>query len=309
MAGVNRTLFNNERLEENIKAFKDIVSCLEDIANQPDDGSGKSMTKICIEHKINYLNLRRIMELKPFTKIYNDRVIKPADISVYNPYEKLYRTLFKLSENDIVEFPIDLEETIDEVIPLCLTEREIGIIMLRFGFYEDPQTLEQVARTYHVTKDRIMQIEKKVIRKLSNHSYGQMIKIGLLKYNEEKDAKQLQIVEEKKQIKEKLEKRKEELLAEISSGKDIFPIILEESSEVEVVDLDFCCRTYNSLKRGGVKTLKDLLFMTNTDLMKLRNLGMTSLKEIDHKVNEYLNNYCINRKQFLKHFDIDIDEE
>jgi RNA polymerase primary sigma factor len=48
----------------------------------------------------------------------------------------------------------------------ALTEREATILGLRFGFDGEPQTLEQIGRSYGVTRERIRQIEAKAIKKL-----------------------------------------------------------------------------------------------------------------------------------------------
>jgi len=51
-----------------------------------------------------------------------------------------------------------------------------------------------------------------------------------------------------------------------------------------IEDLDLSVRSYNCLMRAGIKTLDALLEMTREDLIKLRNLGATSLKEILSKL-------------------------
>ncbi len=56
--------------------------------------------------------------------------------------------------------------------------------------------------------------------------------------------------------------------------------------ETPIEDLDFSVRAYNCLKRAGVHTLQDLVNKTNSDVMKIRNLGKKSLKEVLDKVKE-----------------------
>jgi RNA polymerase primary sigma factor len=52
-----------------------------------------------------------------------------------------------------------------------LTEREKGVIMLRFGLVDgNPRTLEDVARHFNVTRERIRQIEQKSLKKLKHPS-------------------------------------------------------------------------------------------------------------------------------------------
>lgn len=48
-----------------------------------------------------------------------------------------------------------------------LTEREMQIFELRYGLTDgDPRTLEKVAKTFGVTRERIRQIEAKVLWKI-----------------------------------------------------------------------------------------------------------------------------------------------
>ena len=59
-----------------------------------------------------------------------------------------------------------LAEQVNEILSE-LTEREQTILRLRFGFVENRVwTLEEVGKEYHVTRERIRQIEGKALRKL-----------------------------------------------------------------------------------------------------------------------------------------------
>ena len=51
-------------------------------------------------------------------------------------------------------------------------------------------------------------------------------------------------------------------------------------------DLDFSVRAYNCLKRAGVNTLGDLTSKSELEMMKIRNLGKKSLKEVIDKIKE-----------------------
>lgn len=58
------------------------------------------------------------------------------------------------------------------------TEKEKNIILLRFGFIDDTtHTLEEIGSIYNVTRERIRQIESKVIRKLRHPYYKKKLKI------------------------------------------------------------------------------------------------------------------------------------
>ncbi len=56
--------------------------------------------------------------------------------------------------------------------------------------------------------------------------------------------------------------------------------------EKQIEDLDLSVRSYNCLKRAGINTLEDLTKKTEEDMMKVRNLGKKSLKEVKQKLEE-----------------------
>ena len=56
--------------------------------------------------------------------------------------------------------------------------------------------------------------------------------------------------------------------------------------ETSIDDLDFSVRAYNCLKRAGVNTLGDLTAKSELEMMKIRNLGKKSLKEVIDKIKE-----------------------
>ena len=56
--------------------------------------------------------------------------------------------------------------------------------------------------------------------------------------------------------------------------------------ETSIDDLDFSVRAYNCLKRAGVNTLGDLTAKSELEMMKVRNLGKKSLKEVIDKIKE-----------------------
>ena len=68
----------------------------------------------------------------------------------------------------------------------------------------------------------------------------------------------------------------------ISKSEDPAVKILETSID----DLDFSVRAYNCLKRANILTLKDLVDKSENEMMKIRNLGKKSLKEVMDKVKD-----------------------
>ena len=69
-----------------------------------------------------------------------------------------------------------LKEQLEEVLG-TLTEREAMVLKLRFGLEDGhPRTLEEVGKTFDVTRERIRQIEAKALRKLRHPSRSKKLK-------------------------------------------------------------------------------------------------------------------------------------
>ena len=56
--------------------------------------------------------------------------------------------------------------------------------------------------------------------------------------------------------------------------------------ELSIDELEFSVRAYNCLKRANINTLQDLTEKSENEMMKIRNLGKKSLKEVIDKVKE-----------------------
>ncbi|MCR5705915.1 MAG: DNA-directed RNA polymerase subunit alpha [Acholeplasmatales bacterium] len=56
--------------------------------------------------------------------------------------------------------------------------------------------------------------------------------------------------------------------------------------EMTIDDLDLSVRSYNCLKRAALNTVADLTAKSEEDMMKVRNLGRKSLKEIKEKLED-----------------------
>jgi len=64
-------------------------------------------------------------------------------------------------------------------------------------------------------------------------------------------------------------------------------VVEEETFEnLTIEDLDLSIRSYNCLKRAGIQDVRELTQKTELEMMKFRNLGKKSLKEITEKLAE-----------------------
>lgn len=60
----------------------------------------------------------------------------------------------------------------------------------------------------------------------------------------------------------------------------------DSTFEKTIEELDFSVRTYNCLKRAGINVIGDLVARSESDMMKVRNLGKKSLDEVIQKLEE-----------------------
>ena len=91
-------------------------------------------------------------------------------------------TLGSLIEDTKFKNPLDIcsEESDKNTLNLVLdtlSDRENQILKMRFGVGRDqPMTLEEVGKEFHLTKERIRQIEAKALRKLRHPSRANILK-------------------------------------------------------------------------------------------------------------------------------------
>jgi DNA-binding CsgD family transcriptional regulator len=138
-----------------------------------------------------------------------------------------------------------------------LTEREKEVLKLRSGLFyysSPPYTLEEVGQVFGVGRERIRQIEAKAIRKINYHQRKQ-------RFNQNN-----------------------EISKEVITDNTPVEELLDESG--------LSVRSYRCLKRANIHTVGELTLKTEEEMMRVRNLGRKSLKEIIQKLEErglYLN--------------------
>lgn len=83
------------------------------------------------------------------------------------------------------------------------------------------------------------------------------------------------------------------VFTDLSKIADMTGIMIEKSEdpkakalETTIEELDFSVRAYNCLKRAGIHTLQDLVNKSEPEMMKIRNLGKKSLKEVLDKIRD-----------------------
>ncbi len=71
-----------------------------------------------------------------------------------------------------------------------------------------------------------------------------------------------------------------------SCMKDANGEVVNKGLVMMIEDLDLSVRSYNCLKRAGIQTVEELTQKTEDEMMRVRNLGKKSLKEVKEKIYE-----------------------
>ena len=168
-----------------------------------------------------------------------------------------------------------------DFIMQTLTPREEAVINYH---WKDGLTLEEIGIKLNVTRERARQIEVKALARLRHPARWNMI-LGVHDLLEEKRNLQQELTDSIEELKRKIQEVKR---LSIFIPQDINEQIeaLLGKEETLLIDLELSVRSHNCLSRAGLKTLKDITSKTEEELMKIRNLGRKSCKEIKQKVHE-----------------------
>lgn len=228
-------------------------------------------------------NAKKIRDFKEVDAFYVDKNAWPHNIlnAMLIDIEKFPDTYDEIAEN--------FEERFNEA--QALPDRELRIVIESFKEY---RTLAEIGEEFGLTTNRIQQLRAKAIRRLMSPAVRR-------KFTEIKDKMEVLNAEETKRIREEIEgKITLEVAMEVVAKAYDFEnvetlgkwlkrseVILPESDlqlddRIEILDLS--CRALNCLKRASVETIGDLLNLSVEDLMKVRNMGRKSMKEIRERL-------------------------
>lgn len=191
-----------------------------------------------------------------------------------------------LNDDEIDKLDIELIDKYDEIAEKYLKTQEHFCLTQHC---KNEQSLQKIADCLLLTRERIRQIVYKASKKMVHY---------LKSYEKYKEKEQLE--HEKKVEEEKLNEYRERLVQEfyrrgiytqemelVFGPIDVYPTLNTQYNQITIEDLDLSVRSYNCLRRAGIQTLQELCDKTEIDMMKVRNLGRKSLKEIKEKMAEY----------------------
>ncbi len=184
-------------------------------------------------------------------------------------------------------------EAVKQSLKVRLTEREYMVVACRFGFEGNKTyTLEQTSQQLNITREHVLQIEAKALRKLRHSntlpafiqsSDEQRAEIPEIIHELEKLRKnpifrqEAYLMHRLREIAKEPFSRAEEAKAYLSSG------VLDFS---DIGQLDLSVRTYNCLRRADINTIADIIRLPKGKWLEIRNIASHGLEEIENKIHE-----------------------
>lgn len=124
------------------------------------------------EMEISPEHLRQLLQLRRRSLSLNHRVGKGEETELVEMLED--------TENQSPEAQMSesmMRQDIWEVLSEVLTEREKDVILLRYGLASsEPYTLEEVGNLFHLSRERVRQIQSKAMRKLRRPQVARRLK-------------------------------------------------------------------------------------------------------------------------------------
>jgi len=254
-------------LKEKRDYYKEMYTMCEEALQQD-----KSMTEICSDSKYCTLSSFRARVLnneipnKSFD-ITQDDLIDITD-DLMSPEERIFRDVISDTHRNIdksyIDFPVDFESTMQDVMEECYEDmRDNEIIRLA---YCDELSYQQIAEEIGISIERVRQLIVRFIKKMRRSDRVRRMILG----NEEYSI-----------VVESLDKKKEKIIQASSNQFDI-------KDDISIDFLNLSRRTSNCLKRNDIQTIKQIVELQDSDLMKMRNFGASSLTELREEINKYL---------------------
>lgn len=184
--------------------------------------------------------------------------------------------------------PVDAEKSLEYVLNR-ISIRESDFFMKRF-LYE--MTYQDIGDKSGLSKEHTRRIIQKACRKLRHPYRSKILKMGLEEYLKSQiDNNELQIQQYEERVREyeSLLEQQKAVLDSLTLRLADLGIELKNTGSrlhlpIEVMGLT--TRSYNSLARAGMKTVKDIIQCD--DLRAVRNLGRASYEEIKEKLRLFI---------------------
>lgn len=172
---MNRGIFNQTRtvkipayvLEKAGKVWSERAKFVEETGREPHPREIATKVEMSVE------NVRQVLES------HNGRNIVRLDSPIWNGERATYLDYIEDSETipvDTLIAEVSIPSSIEDALSL-LEQRERGVVKMRYGIgYNQAFTLDEIGKSFGLTRERIRQIEKKALKKIRESASAPALK-------------------------------------------------------------------------------------------------------------------------------------
>lgn len=233
--------------------------------------SSEKARKYRVKKMVNGKTRVRTFRTLEEAKTYLSDIKKNGVIFGFMFPETLIESLDFDERADISYIENHIEENLDLALK-TIPERSANIFKLAYKY---GYTAEAIGLKEGITGARVSQIVRKTLRRLRFPQRKNILQYGQEYFDLQENIEQLKV---------EFRKKIEELKYKIANPEtiEIKKDDLIEYSKIEKLDLSV--RSYNCLKRARINTIGELTQKTEEEMMRVRNLGRKSLKEVKEKL-------------------------
>ncbi len=233
--------------------------------------SSEKARKYRVKKMVNGKTSVRTFRTLEEAKTYLSDIKKNRVIFGFMFPETLIESLDFDERADISYIENHIEENLDLALK-TIPERSANMFKLAYKY---GYTYEAIALRENITRERVRQIVMKTLFRLRLSQRKNILQYGQEYFDLQENIEHLK-VEFRKKIDELKYKIANPEIIEIKKDD------LVDYSKIE--NLDLSVRSYNCLKRAGINTVDELTQKTEEEMMRVRNLGRKSLKEVKEKL-------------------------
>lgn len=233
-------------------------------------------------------------------EIFLQDLLRTKDVVVYDDFEQSFDEMLKLineRSSDIINRRYRFGETYKEI-----GERHyIGVERVRAVIVDTLRKIREGGGTDYFTKgyeatilsrgirtkvrENDRELEWLYLAKAKLEELEELKKMPVESLNIDEEIKESMLGCDYKVIDNLLDMDLQLLVEEIWKYKS--EVISNTKRNMYIEEMGFTVATYNTLHRGGVKTLRDLVKMKRDDFRRIRNLGVCKMDEIEKVLSKY----------------------
>lgn len=280
----------NKRPYSHSQCTQDCISDVETLLDRlyaviEDVKTDRAIIDACREHNVRPGQFYHLMQNA--NKIINQTAMTSIEPEhILTPSEKLYYDIF--GHKNIDKIPPHIDTNILPVMRKHLTAKELTYM---YDYYFNHMNGQQVADKYKTTRQHINSIKTRSFEKLREPSAVNEIHFGI-DYEDRLNEIRTKAYQNRWQeltsqaTSEGVNIAEHNIIKHMKTQSDD-NIIDCTTDDIPIEDMYMTARTTNALWHANIRTLYAITKYTEKELLRIRNLGATSLQEIKHRLGDY----------------------